>query len=89
MRRANHRLEANGEVFYFLYDRDQPDELHIAVRHRTEPLEAIETFFDGETSWNEQRKRFETMTATHGIYWVRVPEDQGVLIISCFRTGDE
>ncbi len=75
-------------MFSFLYDRNQPDTLHITVRHGTDPLEAIGTFFEGETTWNEERKRFETMTATHGIYWARVPEDEGVLVISCFRPGD-
>ena len=89
MKRAHQRLEANGEAFYFLFDKNQTNELHISVRHGTVPREAIDTFFEGETAWNEQRKRFETMTATRGIYWARVPEDQGVLIISCFRTGEE
>ena len=54
-------------MFYFLYDRTRPDELHITVRHGTYPLEAIETFFEGETTWNEDRKRFETLTVTHGL----------------------
>ena len=89
MRRAHQRFEARGEVFYFLFDSNQPDQLHITVRHGATPVEAIQTLFEGITVWNEQRKRFETVAALRGIYWVRVPEDQGVLIISCFRTGED
>jgi len=48
------------------------------------------TFFEGSTSpWDEAHHRYETVTETHGIYWTRHGHDQSVIIISCFKRGDE
>ena len=64
--------------------------LHIALRHGTTPRVAIRTFFDGQTAtWNEARDRFETFTATHGVYWTRHPRDQSVIVITCFVRGGD
>ena len=50
----------------------------------------MRTFFEGTTSpWNKARDRYETVTETHGIYWTRHAHDQSVVIISCFKRGDE
>ena len=83
-------VEANGEHFRFYYDREHPEVLHITLRHETTPEDAIRIFFVGETTArDEARSRFETQTDTHAIYWTRHSFDQSVIIISCFKRGDE
>jgi hypothetical protein len=67
-------IEAGGERFRFYYDLEHVDVLHITLRHGTVPMDAIQTFFDGETRpWDEARSRFETVTETRGLYWTRHP----------------
>jgi hypothetical protein len=79
-------LESGGERFRFYYDQEVPEVLHITLRHGTTPEEAIATFFSGETGpWDEARRRFETVTDTHGLYWTRHPHDAAVIMISCFE----
>ena len=89
-RRAAFIVEANGERFRFYYDQEHPQILHITLQHQTVPEDAIQTFFEGSTSpWDEAHHRYETVTETHGIYWTRHAHDQSVIIISCFKRGDE
>lgn len=64
------------------------DVLHIYARHLTTPVDAIRTFFAGHperTVWNEQHRRFETYTDTHGLFWFWRDEGRTVMVISCFR----
>lgn len=83
-------VEANGERFRFYYDREHPEVLHITLRHGTTPEDAIRTFCAGETiAADAAHLRFESRTATHGVYWTRHAFDQSVIVISCFRRGDE
>ncbi|MPZ13486.1 MAG: hypothetical protein GEU73_03525 [Chloroflexi bacterium] len=83
-------IEARGERFRFYYDLEQPEALHITLHHGTTPREAIRTFFEGETgAWDEAHSRFETVTETRGIYWTRHAQDQSVMVITCFKRGDE
>jgi hypothetical protein len=83
-------IEAGGEKFRFYYDREIPEVLHIALQHGTTPQDAIRVFFEGETHpWDEEHARFETVTSTHGLYWTRHAHDQSVIVISCFRRGEE
>ncbi|MHB8621465.1 MAG: hypothetical protein ACYDAG_18210 [Chloroflexota bacterium] len=90
MRRRAARREAGGYVFYFVYDRSQPDALHIWARGESTTEEAIDIFFSAQANWNERRKRFETMAGDRGIYWVELPdEEKAVLIISAFETQEE
>ncbi|MBI2955200.1 MAG: hypothetical protein HYY30_12855 [Chloroflexi bacterium] len=42
---------------------------HSDARDATIPEESIETFFATEPRWNEKRKRLETYSATHGVFW--------------------
>lgn len=82
-------VEANGERFRFYYDLEDPRILHITLKHGTTLEDAVRTFFEGETSpWDDAHSRFETLAATHSIYWTRHPHDQSVIIISCFERGD-
>jgi hypothetical protein len=83
-------VEALGERFRFYYDIDLPEVLHITLQHGTTPMEAISTFFEGQPGvWDEGHSRFETMTESHGLYWTRHAYDGSVIVISCFRRGDE
>jgi hypothetical protein len=83
-------MTVNGERFFFLYDEDSSEQLHITTSHGTGPLDAVQTFFDGETVFNEQRRRYETSTDNMRVYWVRLEEfyANAVLIISCHPTGE-
>jgi hypothetical protein len=83
-------VQARSERFRFYYDLEEPTVLHITRQHGTTPQEAVETFFDGEAgAWDETRLRFETFTATHGLYWTRHAHDQSMIVISCFKRGDD
>jgi hypothetical protein len=79
------RDSSSGLVFVFKVDEDAPDMLHIYARHVTTPQDAIETFFDGTTIWNPERRRFETCTDTHCLYWFWLQQDSVVMVVSCFH----
>jgi hypothetical protein len=79
------QVEEQGLRFVFKYDDDAPDLLHIYVRHVTTIDDALDTFFEGATEWNAAHERFETYTATHGMFWFWLEENAAVMIISCFR----
>lgn len=81
------RDEASGLTFVFRYDPDAPELLHIFARHTTSPEDAVDTFFDGaaETIFNDARKRYETYTPEHGLYWFWLEPQRVVMVISCFR----
>jgi len=79
------RVEFEDHTFVFKYDRTDPTQLHIYVRHLTEIEDVLETFFEGETEYNQERDRFETYTATHGLYWYWIDEvNKVVMVITCF-----
>lgn len=71
--------------FMFAHQPDDPAVLHITARHQVAPPDAIETFFQGATIWNNERLRFETTTETHILYWAWHQPGVRVLVISCFR----
>lgn len=85
IRYENYTDAASGIRFVFKRDLVEPELLHIFVRHATSPEEAIETFFAAEPIWNEQHKRFETYSETHGVLWYWIEPRRVVMIISCFR----
>jgi hypothetical protein len=76
---------ASGIRFVFKKDEDDSRLLHIYARHLTTVDEAIETYFLGSTTYNEKRKRFETMSSTHGVFWFWLKTGTEVMVISCFR----
>jgi hypothetical protein len=83
MARKHKRVESQNHTFYFKYDDDL---LHIYVRHLTTIDNALETFFNTSGKWNDERKRFENFSETHGLYWFWLNEEEKkVMIISCFR----
>jgi len=78
-------IDDSGVTFFFKYDPDDPEQLHIYVRHLTTIDDALETFFEGKTSHNKQRQRYETYTSTHGLYWFWLNQaTKKVMIITCF-----
>ena len=85
MGRKYKAVEEQGLRFVFAYDDDAPDLLHIYVRHLTSIDDALDTFFNGQTNWNEDRKRFETYTDAHGLFWFWLEPDRVVMVISCFK----
>jgi hypothetical protein len=83
-------VDADGERFRFYYDLKYPQVLHITRQHGTIPEDAIRAFFEGTTeAWDEAHSRFATRTETHELYWTRHAYDQSVIVISCFKRGDE
>ncbi len=83
-------IAAHGERFRFYYDTGSPGILHITLQHGTTPEEAIRAFVEGKTlAWDESHMRFETISGTHGILWTRHAFDQSVIVISCFKRGEE
>ena len=81
-------VESDGYTFYFLYDRNRADELHISRRIGIDVEIAIDTFFDGTHNEDSRHRRFECYTETHGVYWTWLHGDAtstNVLMISCFR----
>ena len=80
--------DETGLVFLFSHEgADTSSPLHITTRHQTTPSEAIATFFatDAQTSWNDERLRFETTTSTHLLYWAWHQQGVRVLVITCVR----
>lgn len=86
MKKKKFTIETYEEfTFFFKHEPDLPDLLHMYVRHLTTTGDAIQTFLTGDTLWHENRRRFETFTSTHCIYWLWLDErSKKILIITCF-----
>jgi len=76
---------ATGIDFVFKTDPDDPEMLHIYARHLTTVQDAMTTFREGETLWDATHRRFETYTASHGLYWFWLEPGVRVMVVSCFR----
>jgi hypothetical protein len=77
-----------GCKFFFKFEEDHPDILHIYARGLFEPKDAIEIWFEGYMEIvNAKNNRIETYTNSHGIYWYWLDEPMRtkVFIISCFK----
>lgn len=85
-RRQYEVVECEDKTFFFAYDKDDPELLHIYVRHLMEIDDALDVFFEGKSKWNARHKRFETYTETHGLFWFWLNEsERKVMIITCFK----
>lgn len=82
---AYKRVEENGIQFVFKYDDDARELLHIYARHLTSIDDALDTFFGTRAKWNNDQKRFESYTETHGLFWFWLEENKTVMVISCFK----
>lgn len=64
-------FSCDGYKFFFKFESDPPDILHIYARGLFEPKDAIRVWNEGtEETENLVFRRFETYTETHGIYWL-------------------
>lgn len=80
------RITEEGITFLFKFDQVDPTILHIYARHLTDIDDALDVFFETQPTWNEQFRRFENYSATHGLFWFWRDESKKVIvIISCFR----
>lgn len=83
-------VRADGFVFAFAYDEDDPQILHIFARHLTTVDDALRVWFnpDVEDIWDEEHQRFEVQTETHVLLWTWLTEGERVLVITCFTRED-
>ena len=78
-------IKREGITFFFKYEPDAPDLLHIYVRHLTTISQALYVWFNGVTVRNEKYNRFETSTDECCLYWDWKNQDKKeVMIITCF-----
>jgi hypothetical protein len=78
--------QVSGLIFRFLFDLNDPSQLHIALRWGVSPEEAIECFRTGieRTLWLEQKRCFETISDSHVVVWLWMDEPHSqVLVITC------
>lgn len=80
-------VEEDGVIFFFAYDRDDPTQLHIYVRHLTDIDDALNVYFEAEEHrYNPQNKRFESFNESHGLYWFWLNEEERkIMVITCFE----
>lgn len=82
------RVREEGITFLFKYEEDAPELLHIYVRHLTTVDDALDVYFKTTPKWNEERNRYENYSETHGIYWFWLNEFDKIMIITCFKIGE-
>ncbi len=83
--KKNKHVYEKGHHFYFKYEPDFPELLHIFVRHRTTTQESIKTFFGGVTIWNERFNRNETTWFNYQLYWFWLDQRRRkIMVITCF-----
>lgn len=87
MRRAYVEVEVQGQRFRLYFDTDEPGVLHIYARHGMTAADAAALFFEGERTWNDERRRFESHLGRCVLYWAWLHgrEDGIVLVLSCFE----
>ncbi len=79
-------VKCNGLIFVFKYDDKKQDILHIYSRHLTTPDDALDLYFNYESVWDEERKRYANFSDTHGLYWFWCNKEKKVImVISCFK----
>lgn len=77
---------AQGIAFYFRYDDQHHELLHIYVRHLTDIDDVLDVFFDPDRKdeWNEERRRWESYSRSHTLCWTWLEDGKKVLVITCF-----
>ena len=79
-------IDCIGVRFVFKYETGNPEVLHIYARHLVTAEDAIGIFFGSDPVWNDERKRFENYSDTHGLYWFWCNEKKKVIMVtSCFK----
>jgi len=84
-------VEVQAQRFRLYFDADEPGVLHIYARHGMTAAAAAALFFEGECSWNEARRRFESRLGRRVLYWawLHAQEHGTVLVLSCFEKPEE
>ena len=83
-------VKENGINFFFKYDISSTEQLHIYVRHLTTIDNALDVFFEGESTWNSEHQRFESKNDSHELYWFWLDDNKTkVMIITCFNIYKE
>ncbi len=80
------RVRDQGITFYFKYDDQHPELLHIYVRHLTNIDDALDVFFDPQRhdDWDEEHQRWESRTTSHALYRFWLEEGKKIVVITCF-----
>ena len=78
---------SNGYTFFFKHEPPEEELLHIYVRHLSNETDTISAFFTGDTTWNQERERWETVGENHTVYWFWLDEKlKKVMVITCFNS---
>ena len=89
--RRRARTVHNGVEFHFFYEKadHSATRLHITAAHGTSVADAIQTYFGGVTSYDEEHRRFVTANDIHTLYWNWLDEQARIVyIITCMKTGE-
>jgi len=78
-----------GIEFHFFFAKSSDAELHITAAHGTTPDEAVTTYFNGITEFDDTHRRFITMSATHTLFWSWIEKGASVYVITCVRAGEQ
>jgi hypothetical protein len=84
-------VEVQEQHFRLYFDADEPGVLHVYARHGMTIADAAALFFEGQRSWNEARRRFESRLGRRVLYWAWLHgrEHGTVLVLSCFEKQEE
>lgn len=76
-RRRFEEFESDEHVFRFLYDKDEPDLLHMEASHGLTVDDAIDTFLDGQNSTMERTTSEQKMALRRLEHCIRTSEFGG------------
>jgi hypothetical protein len=76
---------SSGLAFRFLFDKEDPSQLHIERRWGVTPHEAVESYFAASTEpvWIEAKNCYETRSPAFILVWTWDVLDQQVFVITC------
>jgi len=76
----------SGLRIAFRTDRDAPELLHIWARHTTTVEDAITCVLEGTTTFNFNRRRFDSVNQTHLVTWLIGTRQ--IIVLTCIRRED-
>lgn len=79
-------VEVDGQRFRLYFDSEERGVPHIYARHGMLVEDVAALFFEGTRAWNGERRRFESRSGQHVLYWawLHAQEKGTVLVLSCF-----
>jgi len=78
-------IESDGVEFHFFYSKGSETVLHITDRHGTSPEQAITTYFEGLTQFDQEHDRFETVGGECALLWNWIERGKSLFVITCVR----